>query len=139
MKILIDTNLFLDVILKRENYYKDSSKIWSLVSEKIMPGFISAISINNLFYILRKKVEIDIVEELIDQIMDEFEIVPLTKDILKKARTMKNKDYEDSIQYLSALQAGCDYLITRNKSDFSGKDILIIVPEEFIKIYFSAL
>jgi len=54
MKILIDTNIFLDVILFRDQHYEDSARVWSLISEKKISGYISAISINNLHYILLK-------------------------------------------------------------------------------------
>jgi predicted nucleic acid-binding protein len=134
MKILIDTNIFLDVILKRQPHYKYSSQVWSLISDKKINGYISAISINNLYYISRKIIEIELVEELVDQILDEFEVVSLTKEILRQARTIKNKDYEDSIQYFSAINCYCDFIITRNKNDFPDGGIKIIGPAEFLSI-----
>jgi len=134
MKVLLDTNLFLDVILKRNNHYQNSSKIWSLISDKKLKGCISAISVNNLYYILRKIIEIELVEKFIDQILDEFEIIPLTGNILRQARTLANKDYEDLIQYFSAISSNCDFLITRNKNDFPQTGIKILSPQEFLDI-----
>jgi len=134
MRALLDTNLFLDVILKRDKHYKDSSKIWSLISDKKLKGYISPISINNLYYILRRIIENKLVEKFIDQILDEFEIIPLTKEILKLARSLTNKDYEDSIQYFSAINFSCDFIITRNKSDFPHTGIKILNPSEFLEM-----
>ncbi|MHB1275903.1 MAG: type II toxin-antitoxin system VapC family toxin [Candidatus Humimicrobiaceae bacterium] len=134
MRVLLDTNLFLDVILKRDEHYIDSSKIWSLISDKKLKGCISAISINNLYYILRRIIEIKLVEKFIDQILEEFEIVPLTKGILKQARSLKNKDYEDLIQYFSAINFTCDFIITRNKNDFPQIGIRILSPFEFLDV-----
>ncbi|MHB1253375.1 MAG: type II toxin-antitoxin system VapC family toxin [Candidatus Humimicrobiaceae bacterium] len=134
MRVLLDTNLFLDVILKRDEHYIDSSKIWSLISDKKLKGCISAISINNLYYILRRIIEIKLVEKFIDQILEEFEIVPLTKGILKQARSLKNKDYEDLIQYFSAINFTCDFIITRNKNDFPQIGIRILSPSEFLDV-----
>jgi len=134
MRVLLDTNLFLDVILKRDEHYVDSSKIWSLISDKKLKGCISAISINNLYYILRRIIEIKLVEKFIDQILEEFEIVPLTKEILKQARFLKNKDYEDLIQYFSAINFTCDFIITRNKNDFLQIGIRILSPSEFLDV-----
>jgi len=132
MKILIDTNIFLDVILKRKGHYIDSAKVWSLISEKKIGGCISAISVNNLYYILNRRVELNMVKEIVDQILEEFEIVSLSKEVLKLSRIIDHKDYEDSIQYISALSAGCEYIITRNQDDFSNIGIKVISPKEFI-------
>ena len=132
MKVLLDTNLFFDVILRRHKHYKYSSIIWSLVSDKKLKGCISAISINNLFYVLQKLIELHLVEKFVDQILEEFEIIPLTKELLKQARTIENKDYEDSIQYFSAISYTCDYIITRNKNDFPDKGIRVISPQDFL-------
>jgi predicted nucleic acid-binding protein len=134
MKALLDTNLFLDVILKRDTFFQSSSMVWSLVSEKKLKGLISAISINNLYYILRKIIETTLAENFVDQLLEEFDIVPLTSQILKQARSIPNKDYEDLIQYFSAINSNCDFIITRNKEDFPEKGIRVLNPDEFLKL-----
>jgi predicted nucleic acid-binding protein len=134
MKALLDTNLFLDVILKRDIHFQSSSMVWSLVSEKKLKGLISAISINNLYYILRKIIETTLVENFVDQLLEEFDIVPLTAMILRQARSIPNKDYEDLIQYFSAINSNCDFIITRNKEDFPEKGIRVLNPDEFLKL-----
>lgn len=134
MKILIDTNIFLDIILKREKHYENSAKIWTYISDKKIIGHISAISINNLYYILKRKIELKLVNEIIDQILEEFKVISLTKEILKHARIIDNKDYEDSIQFISAVNSGCEYIVTRNKKDFPENGIKIVSPGDFINI-----
>ena len=54
MKILIDTNIILDVLIKREPFYADSARVWTLIRERTIAGYLSAISINNLYYIVKK-------------------------------------------------------------------------------------
>ena len=133
MKILIDTNIFLDVILIRQPYYEDSAKVWSLVSEKKMTGSISAISINNLHYILLKQRDLKSVGELIDQLLVEFDVVPLTGQVIREARKIEEKDFEDMIQFISARRSSCDYIVTRHVKDFPKKDIVSIEPVNFLK------
>ena len=133
MKIFLDTNIILDVLVKREPYYIDSARIWTLIKEKSIQGYISAITINNFYYIIKKLKNSKIAENFIDEILDDFEIVPLTKDILRQSRTIPGKDYEDSIQYFSAINTGCQFLITRNKKDFISTGLNIISPTEFLK------
>jgi predicted nucleic acid-binding protein len=133
MKILIDTNIFLDVILSRKPHYESSAEIWSLVSEKKISGCISAISINNLQYILLRQKDRKLVGELIDQLLDEFEIVPLSKSLLREARKVDKNDFEDMIQYISAKRSGCDHIITRNIKDFPKEDIILTEPSDLLK------
>jgi predicted nucleic acid-binding protein len=132
MKIFLDTNVILDVMTKREPFYIDSSKVLTLVNEKIVSGYISAITISNIYYILRKLKDKETAEDFITEILESFEIIPLTKDILSQANKISINDYEDGIQFFSALDCGCDFLITRNDKDYPKLGIRIITPAEFI-------
>lgn len=133
MKTFIDTNILLDVVVKRIPHYTYSSYIWDFVKKDLIQGYISAITINNLYYILKKITKNDLSGKFIDEILKDFNIIPLTGDILRQARIIKNKDYEDAIQYFSAINAGCEFLITRNKKDFLSAGLNIVSPKEFIK------
>lgn len=133
MKTLIDTNIILDVLTKREPFYIDSARVWTLVREKIIEGCISAISVNNLYYIIKKLKTPKAAESFTDQLLEDFEIIALTKDILKQARTIPEKDFEDLIQYFSAIHEGCECIVTRNKKDFPSIGIKIMSPAELLR------
>lgn len=133
MKVLIDTNVLFDVLAKREPFYLDSARIWTLINRKIIEGFLSAISINNLYYIIRKLRGHKSAVEFVDQILEDFEIVALTKTIFKQARTAEGKDFEDLIQYFSAIHEGCEILVTRNKKHFLAGGLSILTPPELLK------
>ena len=134
MKIFLDTNVILDVLTKREPFYIDSSKVLTLVNEKIISGYISAITINNIYYILRKLKDKKTAKTFIIETLESFEIIALTKDILSQANKISIDDYEDGIQFFSALNCGCDFLITRNDKDYPKLGIKIMAPGEFIGI-----
>ncbi|GBE05038.1 MAG TPA: PIN domain-containing protein [Nitrospirae bacterium] len=134
MKILIDTNVILDVLTERKPFHLDSARVWTLVSENMLQGYISAISVNNLYYIINKLKDMKSAETFTDQILEDFEIISLTKDILTQARRVAKKDFEDLIQYFSAIHAGCEYIITRNKKDYPRIGIKILTPAEFLKV-----
>ena len=127
MKVLIDTNVLLDVLVQRESFYKHSALIWSLAEQGIIEAFISAISVNNIYYITRRLKDQKSAGVLVDKVLKDFNVLPLTFEILKMSRTVKG-DYEDMIQYFSALQKGFDFIITRNIKDFP-KDT---VPERCV-------
>ncbi len=132
MKTLIDTNIILDVLTKRVPFYIDSAKVWTLVREGIIEGCISAISVNNLYYIVNKLEGQKAAKSFVDQLLEDFRIIALTKNILKQARTIPQKDFEDSIQYFSAINEGCECIVTRDKKDFPSIGIKIISPAELL-------
>lgn len=133
MRILVDTNILLDVLAKRQLHFDDSAKVWTLVHSELVEGYLSAISVNNLYYIVRNLQDRKTAEAFVDDILNDFEIASLTKSILKQARTVMGKDFEDSIQYFSAIQVGCEVLITRNKKDFPALGLQILTPREFLQ------
>ncbi|MEI7616929.1 MAG: PIN domain-containing protein [Actinomycetota bacterium] len=132
MKTFLDTNVILDVLAKREPFYIDSAKVLTLVNEKIVSGYLSATTVNNIYYILRKLTNKETAKNFITEILESFEIIPVTKVILNQANRIKIPDFEDGIQFFSALDGGCDFLITRNAKDYPKLGIKIISPAEFI-------
>jgi predicted nucleic acid-binding protein len=104
------------------------------VSEKKITGYISAISISNLHYRLLKQKDRSSVDELISQLLDEFEIVSLNKSLLVEANAIDKNDFEDMIQYISAIRSGCDYLVTRNIKDFPKEEIVLVEPSDLLNI-----
>jgi len=133
MKVLIDTNVILDILVKREPFYIPSARVWTLVKEEIIEGYLSAISVNNLYYIIKRLRGQKTAESFVDQILEDFEIIGLTKNILKQARTIPKKDFEDLIQYFSGIHEGCEFLVTRNEKDYPTIGIRIMAPPELLK------
>ena len=132
MRILVDTNILLDVLTQRRSFFQDSARVWSLIHTGLIEGYLSAISVNNLYYIIRKLRDRKTAEAFVDDLLRDFEIVSLTKNVLKQARTIAGKDFEDAIQYFSAIQEGCEVLLTRNKKDFPSAGLQILTPAEFL-------
>lgn len=135
MNIFVDTNVLLDVLTQRAPFYDDAAVVWSLVEQGIVSGSISAMSVNNVFYIARKLKTLEYAQGLVDKILKDFRVVALDYEILKLARTLSNHDYEDLIQYFSAIKSGCTHLITRNKKDFPEFGIDLLLPKEFVALF----
>ena len=131
MKIFIDTNIFLDLILKRE-YYKEALAIFNAIEQKVFTGFIADITILNIDYIAKKQIK-DI-REFLQLINTTFYISGATNDIVKQALQIDNNDLEDNIQYLIAKEQNCKIIITNDKS-FYTKDIKVLSSVEFQKRY----
>lgn len=132
MKVLIDTNIILDVLCKRPAFYEDSAKIFKLCEVKKISGVISALSIPSIMYILRKELDADKTREILDSLMLIFSVADLKADDLKKAADMRFKDYEDAIQSACATRIKANYIVTRNIKDFSESKVTAIKPAELL-------
>lgn len=132
MKVLIDTNIILDVLCKRPAFYEDSAKVFKLCEVKKISGVISALSIPNIMYILRKELDADKTREILDILMLIFSVADLKADDLKKAAGMRFKDYEDAIQSACATRIKANYIVTRNIKDFSESKVTAIKPAELL-------
>lgn len=133
MKILIDTNVILDVLCSREKFLEDSSKIWKLCEVKKLDGYVSALSIPNIVYILRKELTPEKTQQIIDQIFIVFNIIDLKAEDLKEAAAMKPSDYEDALQMICASRIKADFIITRNIKDFMESKITAIKLSELLE------
>lgn len=133
MKVLIDTNVILDVLCARADFLEDSSKVWKYCEINKIEGYISALSIPNIVYILRKELTPEKTQEIINQLFLLFKVADLKSDDLKKAAAMKTSDYEDALQMVCANRIKADFIITRNIRDFMSSKILAIKPSELLE------
>lgn len=133
MKVLIDTNVILDVLCARKDFLEDSSKVWRYCEVNKIDGYISALSVPNIVYILRKELTPEKTQEIINRIFLIFQVTDLKANDLKKAASMKSNDYEDSIQMICANRIKADFIITRNIKDFNLSKVPAIKPSELIE------
>ena len=133
MKVLVDTNIVMDVLLKRIPFYKDSFSVFQLSDSGSINGFLASISVTNAFFILRKagKNRDDVYLDM-DDISGIFKIAPVSDTTISTALTLRWKDFEDAIQFVTAKESNVDFIITRNKTDFENTDIPCMTPTEFI-------
>lgn len=132
MKVLIDTNVILDVLCNRSDFIEDSLKIWKLCEIKKIEGYISALSIPNIVYILRKELTPQKTMEIISRLMTIFEVVELKPSDLKNAAEMCITDYEDAVQMCSAKRIKVNYIVTRNVRDFKESIVPAFKPNELL-------
>ncbi len=133
MKILIDTNAILDVLCNRKEFVEDSAKVFKLCEVKKLTGYISALSIPNIVYIMRKELDEEKIREVIEKLSLVFDIVDLKGDDLKKAAMLNFVDYEDAVQSQQAMRIKADYIITRNIKDYKNSKVMAIKPTELLE------
>lgn len=134
MKILVDTNVILDVLCNRPDYADDSLKIWKYCEIKQIYGYVSALSVANIVYILRKELTPQKTAELISQISMIFEIIDLKYSDMINAAEMYLSDYEDAVQMCCADRINADYIVTRNIRDFKNSSVVALSPSELLRM-----
>ncbi|MCD8049236.1 MAG: PIN domain-containing protein [Clostridia bacterium] len=132
MKVLIDTNVILDVLCKREGFYEDAAKIMRYCEINKIDGVISALTIPNIVYIMRKELDEKKTKDVIEKLQLIFTIADLKSDDIKKALDMNFKDFEDALQSACALRIKADYIITRNIKDFANSTVPAVKPNELL-------
>ncbi len=138
MRLLIDTNVLLDVLQIREPYFADSLRIWGYCEDNIVEGYISAVSFVNISYVMRKELTPDRMQEMFIALALTFKVVDLHFSDLEIAANMKWKDYEDAVQSATAERINADYIITRNTKDFQNSKVKAFTPEEYFMNIFDA-
>ncbi len=132
MVLMIDANVVLDVLCKREPNYKYSSKIWKLCETGICTGIVSTLSFANIIYIMRKELTSDKIESVLKQLQLIFTFSELSQNILEDAAKLKWSDFEDAEQEISAKRVNADYIIKWNVKDFAKSDIPVLTPAELL-------
>lgn len=135
MRVFVDTNVLLDVFSRRTPFYDASARIWALAEGGQIEAFISAISFNNAFYVIRKLSSPAKAQEAMRWLRDEFKVVPLSEQIIHQAVDSPMGDFEDAIQFFSASQCAAQAIITRNPDDFPSDGVAVMTPEEFLAIH----
>jgi len=133
MKVLIDTNVILDVLCNRSEFVEDSSRVWKYCEVNQIEGYISALSVPNIVYILRKELTPQKTQQLIQQILMIFEVIDLKSSDLKNAAEMLSSDFEDAVQMCCANRIKADYIITRNIRDFKESKVPALKPSELLE------
>ena len=127
--------MVLDVLAKREPFYEESSQIWEMTEKGDLKGYLSATTVTDIFYILKKQLGIERAYDILERLLMVFDVVSVSKVDIRKALKLGLKDFEDAVQLICAKKIKASFLITRNKKDFrEAIGIEIIDPHAFLTI-----
>ena len=135
MKILIDTNVVLDILLHRQPWYSNAVFIFSLAKRRFYKGYVSASAITDIFYIAKKRLGKTAARQAIRQLLTVFSPATVTDKNIYQALNLEWNDFEDSVQFIVGKYLPVDFIITRNIQDFASASINAITPEQFIQTF----
>lgn len=133
MKILVDTNIILDVLCNRKDFVENAARIFELCEEGKITGYVSALSFPNIVYVMRKELSYDRIRDILSTLSSIFTIIDLRTIDLFLATELNFKDYEDTLQCTCAARVQADFIVTRNTKDFSTSTIPAILPSDFMQ------
>ena len=133
-KLFIDTNIVLDLLSRREPFYEESAELFSLADRKIIELNISALTVANTSYILLRQINSEKTKEILRKLKLIVTVLPLNDKIIGTALNDNSfNDFEDGLQYFTAVENSQDLIITRNLKDFKASKLPIMTARQFLK------
>ena len=135
MKLLVDTNVVLDILLRREPHYESAAKVVVLSEKGFIDCYVSASAVTDIYYISQRELKNkESIISLLTKLFETFRIVSVSEATIHEALGLKWDDFEDCVQYTSGKSINVDYIITRNTKDFAKSQITAMSPNEFLDI-----
>lgn len=130
--IFVDANIVLDLLEKRKGFYIEAQELFTLADKKEVRLFVSALTIANIHYLLFKHLRME-ARKVISKFKVLVEVLPVDDKILELSLASDFSDFEDAIQYYTAIENGMQVIISRNKKDFKNIDLPVLTAKEFLK------
>jgi predicted nucleic acid-binding protein len=130
--VLIDLNVLLDVLQKRDPFYETSASLLAAVETGRVQGYVAAHSLTTLFYLIQKGKSSAEARATITNLLQFIKVAPVDQSTLEQALNLDFKDYEDAVQMISALQCKADCLVTRNAKDYQPALLPVMAPVDFL-------
>ena len=132
MRVIVDTNVVLDVLLDREPFVKAAVDVFCLVEESRIDAFLCATTITTIDYLLTQSLPASKARDTLRRLISLFEIATVNRPVIERAIGSKIRDFEDAVLDESGQMAGVDSVVTRNTKDFAGSVLKVFDPNEFL-------
>ncbi|EKV03180.1 putative nucleic acid-binding protein [Leptolyngbya sp. PCC 7375] len=129
MRVLIDTNVVLDLLQERKPFVDNAVNLFTRMDSGEIEGCITATTITNIYYIIRKIAGKAVAQDAITQVLSDLTICAVDLAVLEQALVLNFEDFEDAVQYACALASNVDAMVTRDASGFINAEIPVVLPE----------
>jgi predicted nucleic acid-binding protein len=133
MRVLLDTNIALDHLLKRLPWTTDATAIWQASIDGEFDALVSAITPVNVFYVARKAVGAVLARRITASLLGAVGVCAVDQTVLRAAHGLAFRDYEDAVQHASASAARVDIIVTRDPTGYAGATLPILAPADFLR------
>jgi predicted nucleic acid-binding protein len=132
MKVLLDVNVVLDVLLVRQPWFADAAQVWDAHRNGQITSAVAAFTVPTIFYIVRRQTDLKHAHDAVRICLTTLEIVPVLRTTLELARTLPGSDYEDNLQLACATETQMDGVVTRDPSGYPGATVPILSPADLL-------
>lgn len=132
MRLLLDTNVLLDVYLKRPLGLAEAQIIWRNHVQKKLTAYLTATTITNLFYVFNRAKGKEVARVAVRNCLDTFPICGVNGSVLNMAHQFNGKDFEDDLQIACAVAYRLEAIVTRDRTGFKQANMLVLTPVELI-------
>ena len=131
--VFVDTDIILDLLGNRQPFYKYAANLFSLADKGKIKLFVSSLSFSNLNYLLSKQYSTDQARKKLLKFKTLVNVLAVNDKIVELALSSDFKDFEDGLQYFTAIENDIKKLLTRNLKDFKTAEIIVMTAEQFLK------
>lgn len=132
MRVVVDTNVVLDVLLDRKQFAEAAARVFALVEESRIEGFLCATTVTTIDYLLGQALAADEARAALQRLLELFEIAPVNRPVLEQALRSRVSDFEDAVIEQAARLVSADAIATRNLTDFEKSSVAAFDPPELL-------
>jgi len=134
MKILLDTNIVLDFLLRREPFFRDADTLFESIAQGAIDGYVTATTLTDIFYIARRQTQSLVrARQAIATILLALSVCPIDRAVVQRALDSELDDFEDAVQIYGAVAQNLDGIVTRNGQDFDGSPIAVYTCSQLLQ------
>lgn len=132
MRVLLDTDVVLDLMLDRQPFAQAAFELWTVCEQGRVDGYVSVITPVNVFYFARKQKGIEAARQIIAEVLSVMRVCAANYNVLQAAHGLPFTDFEDAVQHTSATASQLDAIITRNTGDYANATLPVFTPADFL-------
>ena len=134
MRVLIDTNILLDFLLRREPFFQDAELLFEAIDSRLVIGCVTATTLTDIFYIAQKHTRsIEQARQAVAEILTVMTFCPVDRAVLDSAFNSGLTDFEDAVQIFCAVTQGLEAILTRDKRGFVSSPIPVLSISELLQ------
>lgn len=130
MTLLVDTNVLLDVLIRREPHYAQSAAVVDQVVRKRIHGAVAATAVTTIYFLVKRDGGPEAARQAVDWTLQHFAVAPVTETEIVRARSLPITDFEDAVIAATAESLACTAIVTRNAKDFAYSPVKAMLPGE---------
>ena len=133
MKVVLDTNVVIDAVALRQPFCEDAKRILLMVAEEMFTGCLTANSVTDIFYVVRRSLQESAAREIIRSLLYSLEVIDVRGEDCRQALDLTIGDFEDALITTCAKRIGADYIISRDDNFMkAASTVQVIYPSEFL-------